>query len=219
MASFLRRGMLLPRNSKASASCRPQQRSHKPLIHNMLWIIPASGNRPVVPDWGGTSSPRAPKKGAAERGQRTIGVPPLHTCRAEVRNPRNGQLLARTPRLCPAIGSGHLQPRAAVGYCTELVADPTMISPVVVNTPGRQPKIVQPPPVRVCSTTWIMLTVMPLDVTPSPLTFCSFRIAYPMPGRSTRVLGATSVVTGVPFTTRFTKPEPSASLAAPVAST
>src|SRR5436309_1375754 len=52
---------------------------------------------------------------------------------------------------------------------TELVADPTMISPVVVSVSGRQPKIVQPPPVTLCSTTWIMFTVMPLLVTPSPV--------------------------------------------------
>jgi len=67
--------------------------------------------------------------------------------------------------------------RIACSYCTELVAEPTMISPVVVSTPGRQPNNPQPPPETVCSTTWIMFTVMPLDVTPSPVKDCSFNTA------------------------------------------
>jgi UDP-N-acetylglucosamine 2-epimerase (non-hydrolysing) len=33
---------------------------------------------------------------------------------------------------------------------TELFAEPTMISPVVVSVPGRQPRMVQPPPVKLC---------------------------------------------------------------------
>ena len=49
-----------------------------------------------------------------------------------------------------------------------------MISPVVVSTLGRQPNSPHPPPETVCSTTWIMLTVMPLDVTPSPEGIYSF---------------------------------------------
>src|SRR5205809_5505265 len=45
------------------------------------------------------------------------------------------------PMFCPATVLGPAPPHGA----TELVADPTMISPVFVSTPGRQPSIVQPP--------------------------------------------------------------------------
>jgi len=142
--------MLLPRNSKASATCRPQQRSHKPLTHNMLEIMPASENQPVVPDWGGTAPPRAPKKGA--RSGATIGAPPLRAAK-RWNAIRDGQLSGpRSPRpLCPAVGPRTAQgPPTCATYCTELVADPTMISPVVVSTPGRQPNSPHPPPVRLC---------------------------------------------------------------------
>ena len=58
---------------------------------------------------------------------------------------------------------------------------------------------------------------MPLLDQPSPVRLCSFRMTYPTPGRSRRVLGAGSA-TSAPFTTRFDRVEPSASLLAPVAS-
>src|SRR5687767_2432525 len=57
-----------------------------------------------------------------------------------------------------------------------------------------------------------MLTVIPHDVSPLPLVTCSFRMAYPTPGRSTRVFGATSVTTAVPLTTSPVNPDPPASL-------
>jgi len=44
---------------------------------------------------------------------------------------------------------------------TPLVAEPTITSPVLA-------------PSRFVSTTWIMFTVMPLVVTPSPVGICSF---------------------------------------------
>src|SRR5690349_86193 len=64
-------------------------------------------------------------------------------------------------------------------WLTWLVAEPTMMSPVLA-------------PVRaLVRTTWIMFTVMALDENPSPLRRCSLRMTYPTPGRLTRVLGAT----------------------------
>jgi len=166
--------MLLPRNSKASASCRPQECSHKQLIHKMLEIMPPSGNQPAVLDWGASSPPRAPKKGA--RSGATIGAPPLRAAK-QWNAIRDGQLGGPRPSrpLCPAAGPRTAQgPPTCPSYCTELVADPTMISPVVVSTLGRHPNSPQPPPETVRSNTWIMLTVMPLDVTPSPEGICSF---------------------------------------------
>jgi hypothetical protein len=168
--------MLLPRNSKASASCRPQDGSHKPPIHNMLAIMPASGNQPVVPDWGGTLAPRAPKKGTGSGA--TIGAPPLRAAK-QWNAIRDGQLSGpRSPDLY-VLPWAPPQPVGAcprtLAYCTELVADPTTTSPVVVSTPGTQPNSPHPPPDSVCNTTWIMFTVMPLVVTPSPVRVCSFR--------------------------------------------
>src|SRR6266511_93670 len=61
----------------------------------------------------------------------------------------DGKLRRPTPPLCPALCDRLLGPEPPHGP-TELVADPTMISPVFVSVPGRQPRIVHPPPVRLC---------------------------------------------------------------------
>ena len=50
-------------------------------------------------------------------------------------------------------------------YITELVAEPTTISPVVDAPPSGS---------TLCRYTWIMFTVSPLLVTPSPVGLCSF---------------------------------------------
>src|SRR6266540_6370691 len=59
------------------------------------------------------------------------------------------QLSRPTPRLCSALRQTTVEPEPPHGP-TELVADPTMISPVSVSVPGRQPRTVHPPPVRLC---------------------------------------------------------------------
>src|SRR4029077_21228581 len=74
---------------------------------------------------------------------------------------------------------------------TVLLAEPTMISPVFVTGPGRQPRGVQAPPITLSKYMWIMFTVRPLLDTPSPEGICSFRTTYPTPGRLMLVLGAT----------------------------
>ena len=64
------------------------------------------------------------------------------------------------------------------------------------------------------STAWTMCTVSAVVVIPSPLGIYSFRITTP-PGISIVVFGAgVTSPKGTPFTTRPTKPEPSALLAA-----
>src|SRR4029077_7586983 len=73
---------------------------------------------------------------------------------------------------------------------TVLLADPTMISPVFVTVPGRQPRGVQAPPITLSKYTWIMFTVRPLLDTPSPGGICSSSTPSPPPGSLMLVLGA-----------------------------
>src|SRR2546426_12094937 len=121
------------------------------------------------------------KKWARGAGPTTIGVP-LRACGAEERNPRMVNstgpysplisLQASVPRRQNHAGGGpwlgssrcdpydgafaHADGRHRRQNPTALLAEPTMISPVFA-------------PVRAfCSTTGIMFTVMPLEVTPLP---------------------------------------------------
>src|SRR6266498_2690885 len=103
-------------------------------------------------------------------GGATTGAPRLRRARGQ--NPRMVNSVGPLPAYvlpCDRL----LGPEPPHGP-TELVADPTMISPVFVSVPGRQPRIVHPPPVRLCRYTGIMFTVRPLLVTPSPEGICSF---------------------------------------------
>src|SRR5438552_5768459 len=210
---FLCCRMLLPRNSKGSASGGPRKHLVKQFIYNTLRLAPGVQKRLRVANKGGTLFQRASKQGAGSVSPQRDSSASRRE--AEERNPRWSTQLARAPHLCPAWASRMLLgPLAHQLYCTELAADPTTISPVVVGTPGRQPNSVQVPPVRVWSTTWIMFTVMPLDVTPSPVGICSLSVTKPTPGSATCVLGATSVGTDIPFTTRFANCEPSVLLVA-----
>src|ERR1051325_8849690 len=79
-------------------------------------------------------------------------------------------------------GPHYVERPAVLQLPTELVAEPTMISPVVIAVP----------PVMLCRYTWIMFPVRPLLVTPSPEGICSFSTTYPTPGRLMLVFGATA---------------------------
>src|SRR6266566_1627053 len=108
-------------------------------------------------------------RAAVPRGARTRTRAP-HARRLESR-PRNmGRALrgaALGPPLRP-VGGAALRHRSWRRHGpTELVADPTMISPVVCNVPPRIWPVIgfRMPPTKLCRYTWIMFTVRPLLVT------------------------------------------------------
>src|SRR2546430_1498986 len=113
-----------------------------------------------------------------QRGARAKPCAP-HACRLKSR-PRNTGRAPRDaacgPPLRP-VGGAALRRRSWRRHGpTELVADPTMISPVVCNVPPRVWPVIgfRMPPTKLCRYTWIMFTVRPLLVTPSPVEICSF---------------------------------------------